>query len=339
MPLAQWGVRMRKVIFVLIVLFSFGPPFLFGFIGSGLLAALGWSAGMALFAVGTGWRAGERGIPESVMFGMCYATAVIVPFYFFGKWLGNPELRSVQFTLSVFVLGLLLFASLVLLRRLWPLPAVGHDTPSFDATRVTAEIEDVFKKFHRLMENEQAQTEKLAEPLRSKVRLGADCDQIPGGEGEFGRDPRNPVPVNGPLGAVIYLSNLRTVDSQPIMFHRLGSVSNVEVYETVSLDGALWDILFLDQFHPRKSIHPPFGYRAVTGPERNKSLFGTNEFLRGFPDRLSDAIAAMSERLFGFRMRPPQVREALKRTIFERPSEHLSRIKITMGILQREKSN
>jgi hypothetical protein len=30
------------------------------------------------------------------------------------------------------------------------------------------------------------------------------------------------------------------------MFHRLGSLGSIDVYETVSLNGAEWDILFLD---------------------------------------------------------------------------------------------
>src|SRR5258708_7276144 len=41
-------------------------------------------------------------------------------------------------------------------------------------------------------------------------------------------------------------TNLRTAKSQQIMFHRLGSLGSIDVYETVSLNGAEWDILFLD---------------------------------------------------------------------------------------------
>ena len=77
------------------------------------------------------------------------------------------------------------------------------------------------------MENEKAQNERLPEPYRSQVLRGVDCDEIAGPVGEFGRDPRNPIPVNGPLGELTYLSNLRTVDSQPIMFHRLGLLATL----------------------------------------------------------------------------------------------------------------
>ncbi len=291
-----------------------------------------------MFAVGTGWRIPGKGILTSLLIGLCYSAAANVPIYFIGRWTGNPESRSIEFTTALFILALLIFGSLALARRIWPkLPAKDQAPPSGE-TRVAPEVGDVFKKLHRLMDNEKAQVERLPEPLRSKVRNGADCDQLAGATGEFGRDPRNAVPVNGPLGAIVYLSNLRTADSQPIMFHRLGAISNVDIYETVSIDGAIWDILFFHQYHPRKSRNIPSGYRMVTGAERNKILLGTNEFLRDFPDHLSDAIAKTSERLFGVRVRPPQVREALGRAIFERPTDHLARFNIITDILQREAS-
>jgi hypothetical protein len=183
------------------------------------------------------------------------------------------------------------------------------------------------------MENEKAQNERLLEPYRSQVLRGADCDEIAEAVGEFGRDPRNPIPVNGSLGELTYLSNLRTADSQPIMFHRLGSTSNVDIYGTVSLDGAIWDILFLNPFHPRKSQRPPSGYRIVAGTERNRPLLGVNDFVAAFPERLSDAIADVSERVFKFRIRPSQVREALARTIFERPTDHRTQLDIILTVL------
>ena len=54
------------------------------------------------------------------------------------------------------------------------------------------------REVHRLMENEKAQNERLPEPYRSEVLRGADCNEIARAVGEFGRDPRNPIPVNGP---------------------------------------------------------------------------------------------------------------------------------------------
>jgi len=330
---------MRKVVFFLLILFSFGPPFIYGFVGAGVFASLGWSAGIAMFAVGTGWRLPEKGVFASVSIGMCYAAAAHLPIYFVGRWIGSATSRSTEFTLALFILALLIFGTLALARRIWPQQSVDKQASLSDAVAVPSNVGDVFKKVHRLMDNEKSQIERLPEPLRSEVRDGVGCDQITGATGEFGHDPRNSVPVNGPLGAMIYLSNLRTDNSQPIMFHRLGSVSNVDVYETVSVDGAKWDILFLHQYHPRKSRRLPSGYQIATDAEFNRLLFGINEYLAGFPEHLADAIAKASEGLFGVRVRPPQIREALGRAIFERPTDHLARLKIIMGVLQREISS
>ena len=48
---------------------------------------------MAMFAVGTGWRAPKKGIPTSVLIGTCYAAAGNVPIYLIGRWLGRPWRR------------------------------------------------------------------------------------------------------------------------------------------------------------------------------------------------------------------------------------------------------
>src|SRR5262249_40159747 len=112
-------------------------------------------------------------------------------------------------------------------------------------------------------------------------------------------------------------------------------IRNVAIYETVSLDGAMWEILFLHPYHPRKSHRAPSGYQIVAGVERNTLVLGANDFVAAFPERLSDAIANMSERIFRFRIRPPQVREALERAVFQRPTEHYSRLNVILDVLNR----
>lgn len=327
---------MRKIALLFLILFSFGPPFIYGLVGAGVLASLGWSTGIAMFAVGTGWRLSTKGVLASVLIGISYAAAAHLPTFFIGRWIGSATSLSTEITLALFMSALVIFGTLALVRRIWPRQSVNKQAPLSDATDIPSNVEDVFKRLHRLMDNEKSQTERLPDPLRSEVRNGAECDQIAGALGEFGHDPRNPVPVNGPLGAIVYLSNLRTPNSQPIMFHCLGSVMSVDIYETVSVDGARWDILFLHQYHPRKSRHTPSGYQMAAGADYNKTLLGINGYLTAFPEHLSDAIAKSTERLFGVRVRPALVREALGQAIFERPNDHLARLKIVMGILERE---
>src|SRR5215471_10725915 len=100
------GARGPKVALLILGLFCFAPQFFFGFVGSGLLTPLGWSLGMAMFAVGTGWRAPQKGIPTSVLIGTSYAAAANVPFYLIGRWLGDPTSGSTAFTAVASMLGL-----------------------------------------------------------------------------------------------------------------------------------------------------------------------------------------------------------------------------------------
>ena len=75
---------------------------------------------------------------------------------------------------------------------------------------LSPEVKKIFEKIGRLFESEAFQNSLLPEPLKAVVLNGQNCDKIPGASGEFGRDPTNPIPVNGPIGEILYLSQLRT---------------------------------------------------------------------------------------------------------------------------------
>jgi hypothetical protein len=83
-------------------------------------------------------------------------------------------------------------------------------------------LEPVFDELDRLMADEQMQIDRLPERLRSEILRGMDCDVIANSVGKFGRDVGNPIPVNGPIGEVIYLSNLRSAGGSQLCF--IGSV-------------------------------------------------------------------------------------------------------------------
>lgn len=203
------------------------------------------------------------------------------------------------------------------------------------------EVQAIFEKLTFLFQNESAQTERLPELIRSKILAGASCDEVAGGNGEFGRHLRNPVPINGPLGEMIYLSNLRVTDSGiPIMFHRLGSIQGVDVFETVSFDGTVWDFLFLDLYHPRKSHRSPAGYRIATGEDQRSMLHGTNELVADFPSQLMDSISRTYDRFIGLKMRPGELRKAIESSSFVRPPDHSSRYEFLLArCAPRQKEN
>lgn len=113
---------------------------------------------------------------------------------------------------------------------------------------MSSDVKAIFDKLQNLLEDDAVQNARLPEPLRSELAHGLACDALPGGSGEFGLTPTNPIPVNGPTGEVLYLSKLRTDPGwkgqfsagRPVMFHRVrsedGLTGPVDVYEVLSVD-------------------------------------------------------------------------------------------------------
>ena len=91
------------------------------------------------------------------------------------------------------------------------------------ASGLDPQIEKLFQRVMLLFDSEAFQNSRLPEELRKLVLSGLNCDRIPAARGEFGREATNPIPVNGPLGQVLYLSQLRTSTDSPMLFHRVGS--------------------------------------------------------------------------------------------------------------------
>ena len=124
------------------------------------------------------------------------------------------------------------------------------------------------------------------------------------------------------MGELIYLSNLLSDSEQILFFHRLGSIERLDIYETVSADATVWDILILDCYHPRKSRRALNGYRLASGKARKYLFPGTNAYVKDFPANLPEAVADCFKRLLGVPMASPDIRFALEQTRFNRPPEH-----------------
>ncbi|MGH7913018.1 MAG: hypothetical protein ACREPW_00005 [Candidatus Binataceae bacterium] len=196
-----------------------------------------------------------------------------------------------------------------------------------------SQTDAIFEKLHRFLGDERAQNAQLPESYRVQIQGGLDCDEIPGTSGEFGRSFQNPIPVNGPIGQILYLSNLRTKNRIPIMFHRVGSKNGVDAFETVSLDGTIWDILFLRLYHPRKSRQAPVEYSIAQGKERQVLFLGTSEFVDGFPRHIQDAARDAFQQWVGIPMRTPELRHALEQVEFRRPKLHQDLLAATLAML------
>lgn len=165
------------------------------------------------------------------------------------------------------------------------------------------------------LQNEMMNQNKMIKSLglEKQFKAGGTLNQLPNAYGEFGREPTNPIPVNGSYGEVTYLSRLRVKDSGSIVvFHRAGSYGAnkvcahpVDGFEIVSLDGTFKDKLFFDMYHDGQSSKIPDGYTMI---EKLDGLTGVPNRLNGFPDGIYDTVARYSEKVFGASLALPELR-------------------------------
>lgn len=146
--------------------------------------------------------------------------------------------------------------------------------------------------------------EKYPDFIANKILSGENCNVVSGAEGEFGFNRKNPIPVNGIGGEIIYLNRLKCPCYKSFMYHRLGSVEvnkkMVDIYEIVCRTGKHWDLLYFDMYHPRRSKKTPKNY--TFGPYHNISsnisvpIAGTNNFVKDFPSNFPEYIIQDKER-------------------------------------------
>jgi hypothetical protein len=133
----------------------------------------------------------------------------------------------------------------------------------FDRKRQQEVLPDgVRRMFDRIMDvlnDDDKQNATRPEEIQKIFLREGNFDESIAENINFGLFPALPIPVNGPLGEITYLSKLKTkATGSRIFFHRLGSIKqepfgNLDVYECVSWDGAVWDILYFDCYHAKKN--------------------------------------------------------------------------------------
>jgi len=192
-----------------------------------------------------------------------------------------------------------------------PSDLLGARSSGSESRRSDADFE-LTKLALALLSDEARHNEMLHPTVSQMAQAGEACDEVAGSSGEFGTTPSNPIPVNGVIGELLYLSSLRCVSGrQPerVFFHRLGSVSRpaislgfgppFDVYETVSGNGR-WGFLFFDAYHPRKSRKAPDRYVLATPPGAPFLFTGTHLRVEEFPgDVARGCVVAAVQRFFG----------------------------------------
>ncbi len=96
----------------------------------------------------------------------------------------------------------------------------------------------------------------------------------------FGYSKGNPILTMGPIGEVNYLSNLETLNGERLLFHCLGAIKTIDVFEAVSFSGENWFLFFMDLYHSQQSKQTPLGFRFT---KNSVQFSGIHVFCKNFP--------------------------------------------------------
>ena len=196
-----------------------------------------------------------------------------------------------------------------------------------------ATLRAAFDRIQRILEDEELQLEMVNPAIRDILKTAPAYDKRPGATGEFGYSETNPIPVNGPIGELAYLSRLEAGPGKRLMFHRLGSLETLDVYEAVTFDGSHWFILYLDMYHPKRSRLAPEGLHFTSEVPQ---FSGFHKYCKGFPYDFVEMKAAEQQSGLSFAYIPvSKVAQYLQARVFDRPLAHKAKLELLEPRLSR----
>lgn len=208
---------------------------------------------------------------------------------------------------------------------------MGFLSNLFGGNKEDKALREAMAHIHRILDDEQFQLELVHPAMKAMLESAPAYDKDPNGTGPFGFTETNPIPVNGPIGQLAYLSRLETQSGQRILFHRLGAIGTVDVFEAVSFNGAEWFILFVDLYHPRCSRLTPDGFRFTKDVAQ---FSGFHKFCENFPYDFVEKKA--SERESGLSMAYiaiSKVSDQIQNRVFNRPLAHKAKLELVKSRL------
>lgn len=180
------------------------------------------------------------------------------------------------------------------------------------------------RHIRRLVQDVEYQNGLVPPEFLEQLLAGASCDEVPGAQGPFGRVATNPIPVNGVIGELAYLSHLRSDGGERLFFHRLGSTHAIDVFEAVSWSGSEWYILYLDFYHPRPSKKSPQGFSLTT---EMSQFSGFTWYCSDFPKDFVVQKHGKETPLRAAYISQSRAEGALRGGTFVRPVEYLAALK------------
>ena len=208
---------------------------------------------------------------------------------------------------------------------------MGFISKLFGGNKEDKALREAFEQIRRILEDEQFQLDMIHPTMKSMIETCPAYDKDPNGTGPFGFSETNPIPVNGPIGQLAYLSKLETAKGERILFHRIGAVNTIDVFEAVTFSGSEWFILFVDLYHPRRSRLTPEGFRFT---QEVGQFSGFHKFCADFPYDFVEM--KQSERESGLSMAYiaiSKVMEPIDNRAYQRPLAHKAKLDLVKSRL------
>lgn len=208
---------------------------------------------------------------------------------------------------------------------------MGFLSSLFGGNKEEKALRDAFTHISRIIDDEKFQLEIIHPSMRAILEAAPAYDMDPEGTGPFGYTETNPIPVNGPIGQLAYLSRLETQSGQRLMFHRLGAIDTVDVFEAVTFDGSQWFVFFVDFYHPRRSRIAPEGFRFT---KELAQFSGFHMFCADFPYDFVAKKASQQESGLSLAYIPlSKVTNQIDSRVFNRPLAHKAKLELVLSRL------
>lgn len=208
---------------------------------------------------------------------------------------------------------------------------MGFISNLFGGNKEEKALREALGQIRRILEDEQFQIDMIHPAMKAMIESGPAYDRDPDGIGPFGFSETNPIPVNGPIGQLAYLSKLETDRGERILFHRIGAVDTIDVFEAVTFSGSEWFILFVDLYHPRRSRLTPEGFQFT---QELSQFSGFHKFCKDFPYDFVEMKQA--ERESGLSMAYiaiSKVAEPIQNRAHQRPLAHKAKMDLVKSRL------
>tara|TARA_R110001592_G_scaffold280946_3_gene548362 strand:+ start:25233 stop:25877 length:645 start_codon:yes stop_codon:yes gene_type:complete len=208
---------------------------------------------------------------------------------------------------------------------------MGFISKLFGGKKEDKALREAFEQIRRILEDEQFQLDMIHPAMKSMIETCPAYDKDPNGTGPFGFSETNPIPVNGPIGQLAYLSKLETAKGERILFHRIGAVNTIDVFEAVTFSGSEWFILFVDLYHPRRSRMTPEGFRFT---QEVGQFSGFHKFCTDFPYDFVEMKQSESESGLSMAyIAISKVMQPIQNRAYQRPLAHKAKLDLVKSRL------